>query len=152
MTDNTSTDNTLTIRRVIKAPVEEVFNAWTRPQHLQHWWRAHPDWETYDTEVDLRVGGGYRLGMRNPEDGLTYICYGKFREVVPPTKLVYTWSWEPPGHDVGETLVTVEFLDKGDATELVLTHERFPTSGAAQEHNTGWTGALENFLGYVEAM
>jgi uncharacterized protein YndB with AHSA1/START domain len=89
--------------------------------------------------------------MRDPEKGSTYVCFGEFQEVDPPNKVVYTWSWEPPEMDVGRTLVTVEFHERGDATELVLTHEKFPTAEAASEHSKGWTGCLGVFAGYVES-
>ena len=141
----------LIIRRTINAPRERVFNAWTQPEHLKSWWRANPAWSTEIAEVDLRVGGKYRLGMRDPEKEGPHVCYGEFREVDPPNKVVYTWSWEPPEMDVGVTLVTVEFREKGDATELVLTHEKFPTAEAASEHSKGWTGCIEVFVGFVEA-
>jgi uncharacterized protein YndB with AHSA1/START domain len=67
-------------------------------------------------------------------------------------KLVYTWSWESPGMDVGETLVTVEFIDKGEVTELVLTHERFPNAEAANKHTEGWSGCINNFVTLVESV
>ena len=135
----------LKIHRMIKAPRAEVFDAWTTPELLKRWWRCNPAWSTEIAEVDLQVGGKYRLGMRDPEKEHAYVCFGVFQEIIPPEKLVYTWSWEPPGMEVGETLVTIEFLDKGDETELVLTHERFPNAEAAGEHNKGWLGCLEVF-------
>jgi uncharacterized protein YndB with AHSA1/START domain len=52
--------------------------------------------------------------------------------------------------DVGQTLVTIEFLDRGDSTELVLTHERFPNAQAAGEHAKGWSGCLECLAAHVE--
>ena len=52
--------------------------------------------------------------------------------------------------DVGESLVTVEFFDKGEATELVLTHKRFPTAEAAQEHTKGWTSCIDILVALVE--
>lgn len=144
-------DTRLTIRRTIQAPRQKVFDAWTQPKQLKNWWCCNPTWSTEVTEVDLRVGGKYRLGMRDPDKEQTYICFGQFKEINAPEKLVYTWSWEPPGMEVGETLVTVEFFDRGDATELVLTHERFPNAEAAGEHNKGWSGCIEVFSAFMEA-
>lgn len=91
-------------------------------------------------EVDLRVGGRYRLGMRAPDGAAVYVCTGVYREVTPPSRLVYTWAWE--GQDGPETLVTVEFLDRGGATEVVLTHEGFADAGSRDQHATGWNGCL----------
>ena len=60
-----------------------------------------------------------------------YVSYGVYQEVVEPEKLVFTWAFEKrPGDDPdfvpAQTLVTIEFLDKGGATEVVLTHQQFP--------------------------
>jgi uncharacterized protein YndB with AHSA1/START domain len=69
---------------------------------------------------------------------------------VAPEKLVYTWVWEPPNDNAGaETLVTVEFIEKGGATELVLTHERFPNRKTRDRHEHGWAGVLESLAGFV---
>lgn len=140
----------LTIRRTIKAPRQKVFDGWTQPEHLKHWWQKEPGWYTEIAEVDLRVGGKYRLGMRDPELSHAYVCFGKFREIKEPEKLVYTWSWEPPGMDVGETLVTVEFVDLGESTEIILTHERFPHAEAVAGHNKGWESCLGFLATHVE--
>lgn len=150
MVEASETQNSLTIRRTINASRQKVFDAWTQPEHLTNWWRANPNWSTEIAEVDLRVGGKYRLGMRDPEQTGPFVCRGEFVEVHSPEKLIYTWAWEPPGMDVGETLVTVEFIEKGNLTELVLTHERFPNADAASKHNEGWSGCLNNFVELVE--
>ena len=62
-----ATDYRLAIPRIINAPRERVFQAWTEPARLLHWWRAQDGWTTPILEVDLRVGGRYRLGMQDPE-------------------------------------------------------------------------------------
>jgi uncharacterized protein YndB with AHSA1/START domain len=147
---STAPDRQLTIRRTIKAPRQRVFEAWTRTEHLQKWWRCNPAWSTEVAQVDLRVGGKYRLGMRDPQQERAFVCGGEFTEIRAPEKLVFTWSWEPPGMEVGQTLVTVEFFDRGDATELVLTHERFPNAAAAGEHTKGWSGCLDCLAALME--
>ena len=92
-------------------------------------------------EVDLKVGGSYRIRMRSPE-GTVHNAYGTYREITPPERVVYTWRWEEAEHDCGETLVTVEFKDLGNATEVVLLHELFPTEEARASHEQGWTSCL----------
>jgi uncharacterized protein YndB with AHSA1/START domain len=135
------TETTLKLRRIFKAPREKVFRAWTDPEELKKWWGPE-GYTTPSAEVDLRVGGKFRLGMRKLPDGEIFYLSGIYREVRPPELLVYTWRWEAqPEH--GETLVTVEFRQVGDSTEVVLTHERFPTEKARDEHNRGWTGCLD---------
>lgn len=152
MVEASDTQNSLTIRRTINASRQRVFDAWTQPEHLKNWWRADPKWHTEIAEVDFQIGGKYRLGMRDPEQDGPFVCGGQFIEITPPEKLVYTWSWESPGMDVGETLVTVEFIDKGEATELVLTHERFPNAETASKHNQGWSGCIDYFIMHIESV
>ena len=70
------------------------------------------------------------------------------REVDPPEKLVFTWAWEKMSGDdsnfvPAETLVTVEFLDKNGATEVVLTQEQFSDEHMRDEHEGGWAGCLD---------
>ena len=69
--------------------------------------------------------------------------------VDPPRKLVYTCRWESEP-EAPETLVTVEFLDRGNATELVLTQELFTSEEAKQKHETGWTGCFEKLARLVQ--
>ncbi|MFQ6026703.1 MAG: SRPBCC domain-containing protein, partial [Dehalococcoidia bacterium] len=95
-------------------------------------------------------------GMKPPDQNVIFVATGVYQEVTQPAKLVYTWSWEPtlqadtgepspdaePMMDQHETLVTVEFHDRSGATELILTHENFPSQEARDAHNQGWTGVL----------
>ncbi|MFT5524451.1 MAG: hypothetical protein ACI9HK_002405 [Pirellulaceae bacterium] len=87
------------------------------------------------------------LGCEKPEP---HVCFGEFMEITELKKVVYTWSWEPPGMDVSGSLVTVEFLDKGDSTELVLTHERLPHAQAIEGHTQGWTDCINGFVTFIE--
>ncbi len=145
-----ASENSLTIRRTIRAPRQRVFDAWTQPAFLANWWRVNPTWTTPIVEIDLRVGGKYRLGMQNPDKPTPHVCYGEFQEVDPPRRLVYTWSWEPPDTDIGKTLVTVEFHADGNTTEIVLRHEQFPDAKTASEHSKGWTGCINVLAERVE--
>jgi uncharacterized protein YndB with AHSA1/START domain len=130
---------TLRLRRTFQAPRERVFRAWTSAEELKRW-HAPPPHTTPFAEVDLRVGGKYRIHMRAP-DGAEHHAVGVYREIDPPKKLVFTWTWE--GGDMGDTLVTVEFLDRGAATEIVLTHELFPSDDVRARHEAGWNGAFD---------
>ena len=89
--------------------------------------------------------------MKDPQKEQAFICTGKFLEINAPEKLVYTWTWEPPGMDVSGSTVTVEFIDRGDQTELILTHDKFPSADAASEHNKGWDGCIAVLAEYVES-
>lgn len=132
---------TLQIRRIISATRERVFRAWTDPVELMRWW-GPKGYEAPSAEVDLRVGGHYRLAMRKLPDGEIFYLTGMYEEVRPPAMLVYTWRWEAQP-ELGETLVRVEFVDRGSSTEVVLTHERFPNEESREQHRGGWSGCLD---------
>lgn len=144
MTDGTQAAIGLRLERTFAAPREEVFDAWTNPEVLRRWWAAGPDWDTPAAEVDLREGGRYSLSMRNPESGDTHTVVGEYREVRPPERLVYTWAWEGESPEPGETVVTVEFGDRGGETEVVLVHEGLSSEHSRGVHEHGWNGVLEN--------
>jgi len=79
--------------------------------------------------------------MTTPE-GKAYVAVGEYREIQRPTRLVFTWEWEDQEMRVGETLVTLEFNEKGGRTEVVLTHERFVDPARVARHEQGWSQML----------
>lgn len=135
-------DTTLRLRRTVQARRTAVFRAWTEPEAIKRWWLPRAGFSVPQVEVDLRTGGRYRILMRNPA-GDVFGLAGTYREVKPPERLVYTFRWEKPEMDVGETVVTVDFVERGAATEVVVTHERFPSEVAREQHGQGWTGCLD---------
>ena len=78
------------INRTINAPRERVFEAWTNPAHLHWWWAVQEDFTVPIAEVDLRIGGSYRLGMQVPDQEHPFVVTGVYREISPPEKLVFT--------------------------------------------------------------
>ena len=147
---------TLVLRRLLKAPQERVFKAWTSPEHIQNWMRPEPGMVVPSVRMDLRVGGKFRIQMKNP-DGEYFTAIGEFCEVKVPNRLVYTWDWEKDGGgtEFGEvegktSLITVEFLKRGEQTEFVMTHTRFATVQSRDAHAEGWTRALESFATFLE--
>ena len=130
---------TLEVRRVIRAPRERVFDAWTTPEEIRKWHAPGPLTVSL-VEVDLRPGGRYRIHMREP-DGKEHRVGGVYREVDRPRKVVYTWGWEGD-HVVKDSLVTLEFHDRGDSTEVVLTHAIADDKERAS-HTNGWTSIMD---------
>jgi uncharacterized protein YndB with AHSA1/START domain len=139
----------LRVSRTFDAPRERVFRAWTHPDNLRRWWGISEGYTAPITEVDLRVGGRYRLGMQAPDSDQVNVVSGVFREIEPPERIVFTWSWESEDQQAsyGEqaTVVTLEFHDRDGSTELVLTHEYFPDEDTCNQHRMGWTTMLEYF-------
>ena len=128
------------VRRTFAASPKRVFQAWTTPEEVKLWAAPGPTLGVPVAEIDLRVGGGYRIHMREPS-GKEYRVVGTYREVDPPRRLVYTWSWETDP-TVVDSIVTVEFHDRGGSTEVVLRHEGLPTEKRAG-HEVGWNGSLD---------
>jgi uncharacterized protein YndB with AHSA1/START domain len=137
----------LCLRRTIIAPPELVFQAWTEADELKHWWGPE-GYSTPDARIDLRVGGSYRLTMVGPM-GNTFYLSGSYRTVQPPHKLVYTWSWEGTSMDGPETLVTVEFRDRGGVTEVVVSHELPPGQALHADHVKVWEGSLDRLADHL---
>jgi uncharacterized protein YndB with AHSA1/START domain len=136
-------ETSLRLERTYDAPPEEVFNAWTNPEVLRRWWAVDPEGSTPIAEVDLRVGGQYRLSMEDPS-GTRHTVGGEYREVSPPQRLVYSWCWEQdngqPGH---VSTVTVEFQADGERTNLVLEHTGLASAESRDQHAHGWNACLE---------
>src|SRR6185436_12141796 len=149
-------DATLILRRLLKATPERAFKAWTSPEHIQQWMRPEPGMIVPSVRMDLRVGGKFRIQMKNP-DGEFFTAVGEFQEVKAPERLVYTWDWEKDGSgtEFGEvegkaSLITVEFLKRGERTEFVMTHSRFGSVETRDSHARGWDKIVGCFATFVD--
>ena len=128
----------LQLRRMYSASREEIFTAWTDPAQMREW--LCPAGATIPLiEVDLRVGGVFRIDMQS-EHGI-HSHTGVYQEIIRPEKLVFTWSSVNTQNK--ETLVTVELIPRGQQTELVLTHKGLPDEKAQEMHVIGWTSILD---------
>ena len=111
-----------------------------------------PNLEISVSEADWTVaeGNDYSLGFLEP-DGKISTVKGTFLVVTPPEKLVFTWTWEPPLPDAGvDTLVTVEFFETKEGTEIILKHQKFVGQEMCDRHMTGWQGALARYERFFE--
>lgn len=130
----------LTLTRRIAAPPARVFAAWTEPRLIARWWQPKDLLEDgLQAEVDLRVGGRYRIVM-HATDGETLDVGGEYREIEPGRRLVFTWAWHSTPERV--SLVEVRLDADGAGTLLTLTHERFFDAQARDRHVDGWTTTL----------
>jgi len=144
----TKTAHSLRLTRSVAATAQRAFEAWTRPEHLKRW-AAPEGYEVVAADVDLKVGGTYRIQMRSAE-GTQHTAFGTYRAISAPTKLVYTWAWaDGKEAEMGETLVTVEFRERGGRTEIVLVHDLFPSEDARDNHNQGWSSCLDRLVSVV---
>ena len=132
MTDETSAGK-LVIRRILPAGREQVFAAWTDPESMRDW-MCPGDISTAEARLDPRVGGSYRIVMRDRAGA--YEHTGEYLVVEPPAKLVFTWIAESTGNR--PSLVTVELFPHEDGCELVLTHEKLPEGEVLARYRGGW--------------
>lgn len=128
---------TLVVRRFIPVARERVFRAWLDPASLAQWMRPG-DANDATAYVDPRVGGRFRIVMiEGPE---RYEHTGEYLAIEPPKRLEFTWISEAT--DQRQTVVTIEFLERDEGTELVLTHRRLP-GREVESHRSGWTDILQ---------
>jgi uncharacterized protein YndB with AHSA1/START domain len=140
----------LEMRRRIRTSREKAFEAWTDPGQLRQWFAVAEGFTTPIAEVDLRVGGRYRLGMKAPGENPLLVVGGMYREILPPERLVFTWQWESADPDEPQTVVTVEFNEAAGVTEIVLKHELFTGVPQRDKHGEGWAGCLANLQRLLE--
>jgi uncharacterized protein YndB with AHSA1/START domain len=128
-------DTTLVLRRTFTASRQRVFRAWITPRALESWLRPRGMSMTVRS-LDARVGGSFCFEL---EDGSSLI--GTYLQIVPPEKLVYTWSGGAA--QSWETVVTLDFLDQGPVTEVVLTHEGLSTEAIRALVEGGWPSLFD---------
>jgi uncharacterized protein YndB with AHSA1/START domain len=139
--DGRSAELTLEMTRVLPAPPEMVFSAFTDPDELANWWGPE-GFATPRLTLQARVGARYRIEMQPPEGDSFYLT-GEFREVDPPNRLAYTFAWEDPDPDDVETLVELSFRNRGESTEASLTQRSFKTEARRALHHDGWTDSFD---------
>jgi uncharacterized protein YndB with AHSA1/START domain len=139
----------LVVKRNFKAPIEQVYAAWTDAEQIKRW-LAPGQMSVPAAEADVRVGGRYRVQMADDKgegDCEFHTTGGVYREVIPNERLVFTWQWE--GSDL-ETVVTLEFrCVSARETELTLIHEGFDSEETRNKHGQGWEGCLANLQTYL---
>jgi len=116
------------VTRTFNAPARIVFDAWTKPELFKRWWVPKSmGMSLQSCEIDARTGGGYRLVFAH-EGTVIFEAYGKYVEVTPASRLV--WTNEDEGEDA--TVTTVTFEEKGGITLLTM-RELYPSKEALDE-------------------
>ncbi len=144
-------DRTLVVTRLFDAPRALVFKAWTQPDQIARWWGPQ-GYVTIHCEMDVRVGGAYRFGMRSPE-GIEQWKRGNIHDIVAPERIVFTFAWEDTDGRLGpELLTTVAFAEEGAKTRLTLRQTAFETVERRDSHGNGWTSTFERFADYLATL
>jgi uncharacterized protein YndB with AHSA1/START domain len=132
---------TLRLTRTLPADPPTVWEAMTDPDRLALWWGPR-GFTAPSIDFEPRVGGRYRIAMQPPEGELFHL-HGEFREVEPPSRLSYTFVWEPPDPDDRETLVSIVLAEHGEGTEVSFAQGEFATEDRLELHRGGWTEGFD---------
>ena len=119
----------------------------TDPGQVAEWWGPH-GFTCPEITVDLRVGGVYRIAMRPPE-GEIFHLEGAYVDVRPPSRLAYTFRWEPPDPDDRETIASLTLREANGSTEIELTQGPFATEARRDLHQAGWADSLARLASHL---
>jgi uncharacterized protein YndB with AHSA1/START domain len=143
-------DRELVVTRTVDGPVRIVFEAWSKPELFQRWWVPKSFCVTLISfEADIRTGGAYRLLMGHPSSEQPMAFFGRYIEVTPHSRLV--WTNDEGGE--GGAVTTVTFEEKDGATRVVV-HELYPSKEAlddamASGSTSGWGEQFEQLDGLI---
>ena len=137
----------LVVRRSFDGPARPVFEAWTTPELLMRWWAPKSTGASLvSCEADVRVGGRYRFEFGHPQAAATMAFFGKYIEVIPNARMVWTNEESDSG-----AVSTLTFEEKGGKTLLVL-HEVYPTKAALDEAIQGMEGGMPEQFEQLDAL
>jgi len=138
-------DRDVVVVRSFNAPRKLVFDAWTKPALLQRWLLGPPGWTMPVCEMDVRPGGKFTWRWRSDKKGTEFGFTGEYREVVRPSRIVHVERYAPGdvGGEMGDALVTSEFVEKNGVTTQTMTirYESKEVRDAAVK--TGMTDGME---------
>jgi uncharacterized protein YndB with AHSA1/START domain len=143
-----TSDRELVVKRSFNGPARIVFKAWTTPELLMRWWMPKSLGMTFiSCEADVRSGGSYRFVFGHPSSDTPMAFFGKYLEVVPPTRLVWTNEESDEG-----SVTTVTFEERGGET-LVVIRELYPSKAVLDEAMaTGSIGFSEEMSMQLDAL
>lgn len=122
-------DRELVVTRTFNGPAHIVYSAWTKPELFQRWWAPKSFGVSFlSCELDVRTGGKYRLTFRHPATGEPMPFFGRYIEVIPPKRIVWT---NEEGQEPG-AITTVTFEERGGETIVVL-HDLYPSKQALDD-------------------
>ena len=137
----------LVVTRTFNGPARIVFEAWTKPEMLKRWWiPKSTGMALLSCELDVRVGGRYRFEISHVEAAKPMAFFGKYIEVIPNARLV----WTNEENDQG-AVTTVTFEEKGGKTLLVL-HELYPSKEALDASIAGMEGGMEETFAQLDEL
>jgi uncharacterized protein YndB with AHSA1/START domain len=138
----------LNLVRAYPVAPEKVWRAWTDAQAVKKLWGPGPGEPVAVAELDVRVGGRFRIVFGGPQ-GTAHEVQGTYKEVVPNRKLVFTWTWTNSTPE-RESVVTIVFRASDGGTELDFRHEQLFDEKVRDDHQRGWTGSLDKLEKFLQ--
>ncbi len=140
-------DRELVTTRTFNAPARIVFEAWSKPELFKQWWVPKSACaEILSITMDMRTGGSYRLEMKHPAAPQTMAFFGKYLEVIPEKRIV--WTNEESG-DQGA--ITTVMLDEKNGKTLLTMSELYPSKEAADQAFEGMEGGMPETFEQLDA-
>jgi uncharacterized protein YndB with AHSA1/START domain len=132
---------TITIEILVNAPIEKVWEFWTKPEHITKWNNASEDWHTTRAENDLGIGGKFLSRMEAKDGSIGFDFEGIYTDVIINEKISYTL--------LDNRKVTVTFSQTDNGIQLIETFEA-ENENPLELQKLGWQAILNNFKTYVE--
>lgn len=133
------TDLTLSVSKIIRAPIESVFNAWLDPEMLAKFMTPAEGVTVPSAESDARIGGNFKIIMKVGDNELPHS--GEYIAIDPHTSLIFTWQ---SAHSVDGSTVSLNFSKVAEGTSVELTQVKFLNEEAKNDHLGGWTAILNS--------
>jgi len=130
----------VTVETMVRAPIQQVWRAWTTPDDITQWNAASDDWHTTKASVDLRVGGGFSSRMEAKDGSMGFDFAGTYTQVVEHQLIECAF---------GDRTMRVEFLPQPGGVTVRETFDAEPTHSIEQQRE-GWQAILDNFARHVE--
>jgi uncharacterized protein YndB with AHSA1/START domain len=142
-TGESGNGHALILNRTFDAPRILVWKAWTEADHLLRW-LCPAGFTVLFAEVDLRIGGKWRSGMRSP-DGNEYVAGGEYQEIDRPSRLVLTHTWESNDLEPRATTeIAVTLNERDGKTDMIFIQSGLASVESACSHKSGWSGAFDS--------
>ena len=144
---NAPVSPSLTLVRRMKATPAKVWQAWTTPAVMAQWFGPHHT-RVESAEVDLRIDGAFLVRLVE-DSGERHAVTGRYVEIEPESRLVFSWHWVSMPERVSRVTVVLRPIAEG--TEVTLTHDRFADADTAKRHTRGWTESLERLGALIDS-
>ena len=131
----------ITIETHVNAPIEKIWELWTKPEHIKKWNNASDDWHTTRAENDLRIGGKFLSRMEAKDGSFGFDFEGIYDDVTTNQKISYTL--------LDDRKVDITFLQTENGVKITETFEA-ENENSLELQKQGWQAILNNFKNYVE--